>query len=111
MTIGHCSAPLSLISPKLRTLTHCRKNCLDTLRDSLPPISTSKIMSNYTSMSERNSAGKSTDENTETDYTQIASYTDKNTDGVQEETSTPLSKRKNNLKSRIVAWWQKLFGR
>jgi len=67
-------------------------------------------MSNYDSMSERNSAGKSKDENTETDYTQVASYLDNDTEDDPQKTSIPLSKRKNSLKSRIVTWWRNLFG-
>ncbi len=67
-------------------------------------------MSNYTSMSERNSAGKSKDEVTETDYTQVASYLDQEIDDDQQETAIPLSKSKTSLGSKIVAWWQKVFG-
>ncbi len=43
----------------------------------MPPTTSTTAylsMSNYTSMSERNSADKSADEHASTDYTQVASY-------------------------------------
>jgi len=67
-------------------------------------------MSIYTSLSERKSSNKSTDDNTQTDYTQIASYPEKKHEGNQEELPIPLSKRNTSLKSRIATWWSNLVG-
>ncbi len=65
-------------------------------------------MSNYTSMSERNSADKSADEHASTDYTQVASYAEQGEEA-QSEQSVPLSRRKSSFKNKIIAFWQKLF--